>query len=740
MSWAALFGLVAILGASLTAVVARRGELRLMRGALRRREVAERSGAARAELQHPVVDLTRCLGCGSCVRACPEQGVLALVHGQAAVVRGALCVGAAECARECPTGAITVTLTDLAERRDVPVLDEGLEAHGVRGLFLAGEVTARSLVATAVAHGTLVAGEVARRVAAEDARSDVLDLVIVGAGPAGLACALEARRLGLRFEVFEQETDIGGTVARYPREKLVLTQPLDLPLHGRLAKRAYGKEELIELWRELAAQHQLPIRTGVGWSSIEPRAEGGFDVLTAEGWFSARNVCLAIGRRGIPNRLGVPGEDLPHVAYGLLDAEAHRGRRAVVVGGGDSAVEAALGLAAQPDTTVTLSYRRADLFRVREPNDQRLRRAVREGRVRLLLGTSVSSISSVEVELVDSSGRSERVPSDDVFILAGGQAPLELLGRAGVSFDPALRPTAEPLGEQGSGLVRALAAGLALSLVTLLFALWHADYYAGAASERVSHDKHEWLRPGRGLGLAFGLAAVALVAANLLYLWRRRASVQRRLGSLQSWMTVHVATGILAFLCALLHGAMDPGDTVGGRAFWLMGLLVATGAVGRYLYAYIPRAANGRELELAEVRGRLAALAEGFARVDPAIARLVQGDVQELVERRQWRAGLPARLLALVGAERGLRRLLRRLRGEGAAAGLSPDQLLEVERLARQAHRSALLAAHLEDLRGLLAGWRWLHRWGALLLVLLVLVHIAYALLYGSHRFDGGLP
>ena len=746
MSWAVLFGLVAILGASLTAVVARRGELRLMRGTLRRRESAVRSGAAKAELQHPVVDLTRCLGCGSCVRACPEEGVLELVHGQAAVVRGARCVGAAECARECPTGAITVTLADLAERLDVPVLGEGLEAHGVPGLFLAGEVTAQALVATAVAHGTLVAGEVARRAQslprgaeAGERIAGQLDLVIVGAGPAGLACALEATRLGLSFVVFEQESDIGGTVARYPRNKLVLTQPLTLPLFGRLAKRTYSKEELIELWNRLAREHALPIHTGVAWTSIEPRAGGGFDVLTAEGWFAARNVCLAIGRRGMPNKLGVPGEELPNVAYGLMDAEAHRGRRALVVGGGDSAVETALGLAAQADTAVTLSYRRAELFRLKSTNAERLERAVAEGRVRLLLGTQVQSISPLEVELVDAGGRSERIPSDDVFILAGGQAPIEQLQKSGVSFDPALRPAAAVVGEQGSGLVRALAAALVLSVLVLIFAVWHADYYAAALADRPGHEKHDWLRPGRGLGLAFGIVAVALVVANLLYLVRRRAAPERRLGSLQSWMTVHVATGILAFLLALLHGAMAPGETVGGRAFWVLGLLLVTGAVGRYLYAYIPRAANGRELELAELRGRLTRLAEGFERVSPDMARLVQGEVHELVERRQWRSSLPARLLALVGAERDARRLLLRIRAEGAAAGLAADQLAEVERLTRHAHRSALVAAHLEDLRGLMAGWRWLHRWGALLLVLLVLVHVAYALLYGSHRFDGGV-
>lgn len=223
MSWALLVGLTAAPGIALLCLVQRRsGALDLQR-TLKGRRMAERTGAAKAELQYPVVDLTRCLGCGSCVRACPEEGVLAVVHGQDAVVRGAHCVGTSACARECPTGAINVMLADLAERRDAPVLQEHLEALGTPGLFLAGEVTAHALVKTAVDHGALVAAEVARRVAMHTAapnRSD-LDPVIVGAGPAGIAAALEAKRHGVRFVLLDQR----GTGARE-------LQPSGIEPHG----------------------------------------------------------------------------------------------------------------------------------------------------------------------------------------------------------------------------------------------------------------------------------------------------------------------------------------------------------------------------------------------------------------------------------------------------------------------------------------------------------------------------
>jgi len=774
MGFAVLVALTALLGAALFGVLARQRERAREHTTLNARRRAEAVGAAKAELQHPVVDLSRCLGCGACVRACPEEGVLALLHGQAMVVRGAGCVGTASCARECPTGAITVALSDLGSRRDVPVLGEGLEAVGQTGLFLAGEVTAHALVKTAVDHGVLVAEEVARRVADTPQRSaDVLDLVIVGAGPGGLAAALAAKRAGLSFVVLERERDLGGTVARYPRKKLVATQPIDLPLHGRLPQRTYAKEELVDLWRGLARDHALPIELDTTFEGVERDADGVFSVRTDRGVRRATHVCMAIGRRGTPRRLDVPGEELDKVAYSLLDADAYEGRRILVVGGGDSAVEAAMGLTARGANEVTLSYRRGEFFRLKPSNEERITEAAASGRVRVLMNSEVVAIEpdSVRVALADtepkslvaggpgrtaapSEGRHEpvalatalharrevRIANDDVFVMAGGTPPLALLEAAGVSFDPELRPAPPTLGEQGNGLVRALAAGFALCVVALVFALWHRDYYTLPAIERAAHPKHDALRPGLGLGLWFGVASIALVFANLAYVLRRGARVMQRFGSLANWMTVHVATGVLALLTALVHSGLQARDSVGGHALWAMVALFATGAIGRYLYAYVPRAANGRELENAELRGRIARVAEGFERVHPQLAALVRDETLALVEERQWRTSLPARLLALVGAERGLRRLLARVRHEGLRARLSSGQIDELTALARRAHRSALATAHLEDLRGLMASWRWLHRWGAVLLLVLVALHVVYALAYGAHLFDGGAP
>ena len=743
MSWTILVALALALGLALLAVLARRSELKRMLARVQIRDRAVRAGA-KAQLQHPVIDLSRCLGCGACVRACPEDGVLELVHGQAVVVNGSKCAGVAACARECPVGAITVTLTGLEERRDIPVLTEELEAVGFPGLFLAGEVTAHALIKTAIEHGTAVAAEVAGRVESSAPPEDgLLDLCIVGAGPAGLACALESKRRGLSFVVLDQEPGPGGTIAKYPRRKLVLMRPVELPIAGKLAKESYSKEELMAMWRRIAEEQELPLRCGQVFQKVDREEDGTLLVRTATDSFRARNVCLALGRRGTPRKLEVPGEELSKVAYGLVDAASFRDRRILVVGGGDSAVEAAIGLAEQPGNDVTLSYRKEAFFRLKTRNEERLGHAVRDRGLRVLFESRVTSIRPSEVDLEIGGGpRLERatLPNDDVFVLAGGIAPLELLERSGVSFDPKLRPAVDPIVEQGPGLARALGFGFALALLALFWAFLNRDYYALPAVERPVHGKHLWLRPGQGLGLALGIAACALVVANLLYLLRRERRKGFTFGSLQAWMTMHVATGILALLCAALHAGMDTRNTVGGHAFLGLVLLLVTGAIGRYFYAFVPRAANGRELDVAEAKRRVAALLDTLDSSQRAFVERVESEIHALVERRQWKGSFLGRVLGLVLGERDLRHVVASLESEGRAQGVPEDRLAETLALAKQAYRAAVMAAHYEDLRALLNTWRWLHRWGAALVIALIVLHIAFALGYGGVGRGGIAP
>lgn len=735
MSW---FILGAVVAALCFALAAHRRGLAAQRANLHQIALAKQRGSDKARLQYPHIDLSRCIGCGACVDACPEDGVLALVHGQALVAHGARCVGHGRCADACPVGAIALTLADIAERKDIPVLTDALEVEGQRGVFLAGEVTGYALVRTAITHGVAVADEVARRTAT--AGDTGLDLVIVGAGPAGLACALQAKVRRLSFVVLEQD-ELGGTVAKYPRRKLVMTQPVELPLHGRLSRTSYTKEELIELWREIATKHELPIRTGQVLVGLSTRDDGAHVVKTGSDEFVARHVCLALGRRGTPNKLGVPGEELAKVAYGLLDAQSFTQRRILVVGGGDSAIEAALGLAEQAGNDVTLSYRRDVFSRIKARNELRMTDALAAGELTALMPSEVIRIDQDTVELrvgKDETASALILPNDEVFVFAGGTPPFQLLEQCGVSFDPARRKPAAPLVERGTGLPRALAVALVLALAVLVWTLWFASYYRAPLARRGDSGLHDLLRPAGALGLMFGIAAAVLIACNLAYLVRRTPLFRFDLGSLRGWMTSHVATGIGALLFAIAHSAMAPRHTVGGHALAGLAVLVVTGAVGRYLYAFVPRATNGRELALEEVRAKLAAITARWDRENRDFGERVRCEVQRLVNAGQWQATFARRWKALFVSQRELSRALERLRDEGQREGLAEDQLREMLTLARGAHRTALAAAHYEDLRALLATWRYLHRWVALLMVLLVALHVFVALRYAS--FAGGTP
>ncbi len=747
MSWTLLVTLVLGLGLALLAAWARRVELERMQRRVKERERNVRVGSASAQLQHPVIDLSRCLGCGTCVAVCPEKGVLEMVHGQASVVNGARCTGVSACERECPVGAITVTLTNVEERRDIPAISTELEAVGTPGLFLAGEVTAHALIKVAIEQGTAVADEVARRrgplpsVSPTGIEDDVFDLCVVGAGPAGLACSLEAKRHGLSFITLDQADSPGGTVAKYPRRKLVMTQPVDLPLHGRLERTSYSKEELIDLWLSIAKEEELPIHGGQVFQGVERNDDGSFVVRTTSHQVHARNVCIAIGRRGVPRKLDVPGEELSKVAYSLIDASSYQNRRILVVGGGDSAVEAALGLSEQEGNDVTLSYRGEAFTRIRLRNEEHLEAARASGRLRVLVSSNVRAIQHdvVEIEMRDGPSRGLfALPNDEVFIMAGGIAPFELLERSGVSFDPALRQAIAPVTEQGTGILRALAAAFVLALITLAFALQHADFYTLPIESRPLHDGYSWLRPSSGIGLWFGISATVLVIVNLLYLLRRAQKLKFTFGSIKAWMTSHIATGILALLLALLHGGMSPRDTFGGHALWALAALLVTGAIGRYFYAYIPRAANGRELALEEVKVRLGRLADDWDASQKVFIERAQAEVTRLVELRQWKTSLVGRVTGLIGGQRELRRVLAQLDQEGRDSGVAEDRIEATLGLARQAHKLALMAAHYEDLRGLLNSWRYVHRWGAAVMVVLVVLHIVYALSYGSTLTGGG--
>lgn len=381
--------------------------------------------------QYPLIDAGACIGCGTCVSACPEHDVLGIVMGRAVVINGARCIGHGKCAEACPVGAIRIGLGDITKRDDIPVLTpEGQTT--VPGVWIAGELSGYALINNAVAQGRAVMEAIAKaRGPRLEGPSEILDVVIVGAGPAGMSAGLVAAEKGLSCVVLDQQ-GAGGTILQYPRRKLVMVQPVEIPGIGRLPKHEYVKEELLGIWEQLHRDGGLDIRVGPRVTGVKGRC-GDFTVESTAGSWRAHHVVLALGRRGSPRRLNVPGEDLAKVAYKLIDAEAYRDRRVLVVGGGDSAVEAAMGLAHQPGCKVTLSYRKPELMRIKQRNAERFAELVRDGRIEFRGSTSVKAIQADRIVL-DGPGGPIVLPNDEVFILAGGVPPFGLLRDIGVAF------------------------------------------------------------------------------------------------------------------------------------------------------------------------------------------------------------------------------------------------------------------------------------------------------------------
>ena len=402
---------------------------RAQRRGLALKNEAQALGAVRPIAQFPQIDDYRCIGCGACIQACPEKGVLGLAMGKAVIINGLKCVGHGMCAEACPVAGITIGLGNIKERDDIPLLSENLETS-IPGIYIAGELTGLALIKNAIQQGARVIDSIASRV---DAHKDenVLDVAVVGAGPAGMSAALRAVEKKLTYVLIDQQT-AGGTILQYPRKKVVMTQPVDIPLYGRLNKKEYTKEELLAIWHSAIDKFELNVETNYNLQNII-QTNGHFQVQTDKHSFLAKNVILALGRRGTPRKLGVPGEDQAKVMYKLMDAESYSNEHLLIVGGGDSAVEAAIGLARQPGNKVTISYRKPKFFRLKTRNEKRIEEFIKDGRIRIEFESQVLEISEKNVRLRLQVGEIN-LTNDYVFIFAGGEPPFKLLQDIGIGF------------------------------------------------------------------------------------------------------------------------------------------------------------------------------------------------------------------------------------------------------------------------------------------------------------------
>ncbi len=380
---------------------------------------------------HPVIDPARCLGCNVCVKACPEGEILGIIGGKAQLVEPTHCIGHGACAAACPTDAISLVFGTETRGVDIPLLSPNFETS-VPGIFIAGELGGMGLVKNAIEQGRQAMQSIVERSRGNRREPGILDVLVVGCGPAGIAASLAAKAAGLGFETVDQST-LGGTVAHFPRGKMVMTAPADLPIIGTVKFGEILKEDLIAFWRDVIQRADLHPRFEEQVLTIAG-TEHGHIVTTTKGEYHARAILLAIGRRGTPRTLDVPGESLKKVVYRMIDPEQYSGQRVLVVGGGDSALEAAASIAEQPGSHVTLSYRGEAYGRAKPKNRERVRAAAAAGKLDERLQTSVASIQEDHVALI-AGAATEMIPNDAVIICVGGLLPTQFLQDVGIAIE-----------------------------------------------------------------------------------------------------------------------------------------------------------------------------------------------------------------------------------------------------------------------------------------------------------------
>jgi len=405
------------------------------------REARSHESAAKGKLrsdgpqsQHPHIDTTFCIGCATCTMVCPEGDVLAMLAGQAVIVNGYKCIGHSLCAEVCPVGAITMVLASPSMGRDMPQLTPQFETS-VPNMFIVGELGGLALIKNAINQGRDCVDTIAAKLPslkAGKSAPDVLDLLVVGAGPGGISASLRAIEKKLKYLTVD-EGEIGGTVAKYPRQKLVLTSPVELPVYGKFKKTELSKEDLLAVWAEILKKADFKFSTGEKVSDIKKGEDGIFTVTTAKCEHRAHSVILALGKGGSPRKLGVKGEELPKVMYRLIEADHYINKNILVIGGGDSAVEAAMGLAHQVGNKVTLSYRKESFTRLKDRNEKRVQENARSGKMRIVFNSMPTEFKEKSV-MLEVNGKVEEIPNDFVWIFAGGEPPTAFLKKIGVQI------------------------------------------------------------------------------------------------------------------------------------------------------------------------------------------------------------------------------------------------------------------------------------------------------------------
>ena len=391
-------------------------------------EKAKQYGFHEPVTLHPVIDPDICIGSGACIKACPEHDILGIQSGKARTINASRCVGHGACFHACPVEAITLCIGTEKRGVELPHISKEFETN-IPGIFIAGELGGMGLIKNAVEQGRQAVEYYLKRSLPKFKAE--YDLIIVGAGPAGISASLNAAKNNLKFLTLEQDS-LGGTVFNFPRAKVVMTAPMDLPLWGKVKLVETSKTELLDLWKNVLEKNNISINEQQKVTEII-KQENTFVVKTPTGHYTTKGIILAIGRRGSPRKLEVPGEDRENVYYRLIEPELIHEKNILVVGGGDSAVESAM-LLADERNRVTLSYRSETFSRLKSKNLERINDYIKKKKIKTLFNSNVKEILSDSVVINFNNNSDElKIKNDMTYVFAGGILPSSFLEGIGIT-------------------------------------------------------------------------------------------------------------------------------------------------------------------------------------------------------------------------------------------------------------------------------------------------------------------